>query len=133
MHIEFGEYLISDNKSKLDLNVLHHLLKASYWAEQRSLETMVKSIENSLCVGVYLRDKQVGFARIITDGATIYWLGDVLVDEAHRGHGIGKKLIESIVNWDKLQGMGGVLATRDAHGLYEKYGFVRKEMMRRAP
>jgi GNAT superfamily N-acetyltransferase len=85
------------------------------------------------CIGVYLLDKQIGFARVVTDGATMYWLCDVLVDEAHRGCGIGKKLIDSIVNWEKLQGMGGILATRDAHGLYEKYGFGKKEMMRRAP
>jgi GNAT superfamily N-acetyltransferase len=131
MHIEFGDYIISDDKAKLDVDVVQSLLKTSYWAGHRSLETIVKSIVNSLCIGVYLSDKQVGFARMITDGATMYWLCDVLIDEAHRGKGIGKKLIESIVNWDQLKGMNGILGTRDAHGLYEKYGFIRNEMMRR--
>jgi GNAT superfamily N-acetyltransferase len=131
MHIEFGDYIISDDKAKLDVDVVQSLLKTSYWAGHRSLETIVKSIVNSLCIGVYLSDKQVGFARLITDGATMYWLCDVLIDEAHRGKGIGKKLIESIVNWDQLKGMNGILGTRDAHGLYEKYGFIRNEMMRR--
>jgi GNAT superfamily N-acetyltransferase len=131
MHIEFGDYIISDDKAKLDVDVVQSLLKTSYWAGHRSLETIVKSIVNSLCIGVYLSDKQVGFARLITDGATMYWLCDVLIDEAHRGKGIGKKLIESIVNWDQLKGLNGILGTRDAHGLYEKYGFIRNEMMRR--
>jgi len=75
--------------------------------------------------------KQVGFARVVTDRATFAWLCDVFVDEAHRGRGLGKRLVESVVGHPDLEGLAIVLATRDAHGLYERFGFVRREMMRR--
>lgn len=67
----------------------------------------------------------MGFARAVTDYATIYWLCDVIIDEKHRGHGLGKMLVESVVNCEELAGLRGILGTKDAHGLYEQYGFVR--------
>jgi GNAT superfamily N-acetyltransferase len=131
MNIIFGDYTISDDKNLLNINTIYQFLRQSYWASQRSRETIVKAVENSLCLGVYHQHQQIGFARFVTDGATIYWLCDVFVDEAYRGQGIGKKLMEAMESWDSLKGLNGILRTRDAHGLYEQYGFVRHEMMRK--
>ena len=106
-----------------------------YWANQRSKETIEKSIQNSISVGVYYKEKMIGFARVVTDYATMYWLCDVIIDEGYRGNGLGKELVKFITELEELQGMFGILATRDAHGLYEKYGFKRepeKHMRRNA-
>ncbi|MDP4095561.1 GNAT family N-acetyltransferase [Paenibacillus sp. P96] len=135
MEIIFKEFLISDNKEKIDQNVVVDYLARSYWADKRPVEKVLKSIEASKCYGVYLQDKQVGFARVITDGATFYYLCDVFVLEEFQGQGIGKKLVEVIVNSEEYEWMTGLLGTRDAHGLYEKYGFERdaERVLRRVP
>ena len=118
-------FIISDDKKMIQLQRVKELLSTSYWAENRSLDTIKKSIKNSICFGAYLNGKQVGFARCVTDYATMYWLCDVIIDENHRKYGLGKKLIEIITQMKELDGMFGILATRDAHGLYEKYGFYK--------
>ena len=123
MEIKYNDYLISDDKSKLQIDKITQMLNNSYWAENRTKEIVEKSIENSNCIGVYDKDKQIGFARCVTDYATVYWLADVLIDPEYRKQGIGKALMEVIINYEKLKGCFGVLATRDAHGLYEQYGF----------
>ncbi|HYF75256.1 MAG TPA: GNAT family N-acetyltransferase, partial [Candidatus Nitrosocosmicus sp.] len=87
-------------------------------------EQIKKSIENSLCFGVYDAERQVGFARVVTDYSVMYWLCDVFVDEEYRGQGVGKLLVEYVVNHHDLKELNGILATRDAQGLYEKYGFI---------
>jgi GNAT superfamily N-acetyltransferase len=122
----FGEFKISDNKGLISVNRVWDLLQKSYWANQRSKEKIAASIKNSLCFGVYDKEKMIGFARVVTDYATMYWLCDVIIDEEYRGNGLGKKLIECITEMEELKGMFGILATRDAHGLYEKYGFKRE-------
>ena len=133
MEIMFKDYLISDDKGKLQIDRITQLLNNSYWAENRSKEVIEKSIENSLCFGVYKNDKQIGFARCVTDYATVYWLADVIVDDDYKKQGIGKALVEVAINHDELKGCFGILATRDAHGLYEQYGFklVTDKYMRR--
>lgn len=119
-------YCISKDKSRLQIESIKTLLKQTYWAYERSEETIVKSIENSLCYGVFDRDNnQVGFARVITDYATAYYLCDVIIHEEHRGQGIGKSMIEFITKDDELKDLHGLLLTKNAHGLYEKYGFER--------
>ena len=123
MELAFGDYLISDRKERLDRTVILDYLARSYWANERSPERILRSIEASACYGVYYRDQQVGFARIVTDGATMFYLCDVFVLEAHQGSGLGKKLIETIVHAPGYEWMTGILGTKDAHGLYEKYGF----------
>lgn len=135
MKINYNQFLISDDKSLLQLDTICGFLARSYWAERRSRETIAKSIENSLCYGIYDGGKQIGFARVVTDYATMYWLCDVYVDETYRGTGIGKKMIESITSSDELSGLSGILGTKDAHGLYEQYGFVRipDRFMRKFP
>ena len=124
MEVEYQSYRISDQTSLLQVDRIHAMLLTSYWANARSREAIEKSIQNSLCVGVYSEGVQIGFARCVTDYATIYWLCDVIVDEAYRGRGIGKALMEAILSHEQLQGLSGILATRDAHGLYAQHGFA---------
>ncbi|HEX3046394.1 MAG TPA: GNAT family N-acetyltransferase [Bacillota bacterium] len=126
MELFFGDYKISDNKDLISADSVRELLSKSYWASQRSQETIEKSIRNSICIGVYDHDNLIGFARMVTDQATMYWLCDVIIEEAYRGKGLGKKLMECITEMEELKGMFGILATRDAHGLYEKYGFQKE-------
>lgn len=119
-----GQFLISDDPGRLEVEVIHrYLSQESYWAQGRSREVVERSIANSLCLGVYEDGRQVGFARVVTDYATFAWLCDVFVLESGRGHGLGKWLVECVVSHPKLQGLRRVLlATRDAHGLYRDYG-----------
>ena len=119
-HIE-----ISTDRSRLDIDVIHDFLsKDSYWAQNRTLAQTQTAIENSLCFGAYSGDRLVGFGRVVSDFATFAYVGDVFVVEEFRGHGLGKMLMEAIVAHEDLQGLRRwVLATRDAHGLYEQFDF----------
>jgi len=121
-----GAFEISTDKSRLDIEMIHRFLaEESYWAKNRSLEQTKTAIENSICFGVYQGERQVGFARVISDQATFAYLGDVFILDEFRGQGLSKKLMEAVVSHPDLQGLRRwVLATRDAHGLYEKYGFM---------
>ena len=125
MEWDIGEYKISTNKSLLDVNKIHkYLSNEAYWAIGRTLEVVQRSIEHSLCYGVYSGSEQVGFARVVTDYATFAWLADVFILPEYRGKGLSKKLIEVILENSELQGLRRwLLATRDAHGLYERFGF----------
>jgi GNAT superfamily N-acetyltransferase len=125
MDYNYGKYLISTEKSRLSLDTVYDFLaNRSYWANYRTREQIGKSIKNSICFGVYDEGIQVGFARVVTDYSVMYWLCDVFVDEKYRGTGIGKALMEFIVEHPDLKPLNGILATRDAQGLYQKYGFV---------
>ena len=117
---------ISTDKKRLDIKVIHNYLSnESYWAKGRTLETVQRSIENSLCFGVYIETKQVGFARVITDYAVFAWLLDVFILPEFQGKGYGKKLMETIVTHNNLQGLRRWgLGTDDAHGLYKQFGFA---------
>ncbi len=118
------ELEVSSEKSRLDIDVIHGFLKRSSWASNRTRETLAKSIQNSLCFGAYLKNRQVGFSRVVTDGCTFAYLCDVFVDEKFRGLGISKHLMDEIMMHPDLQSYRRfTLATRDAHGLYAKYGF----------
>jgi GNAT superfamily N-acetyltransferase len=117
-------YTICTDKSKLNVAFIHAYLTRSYWAAGIPLATVQKAIEGSLCFGVFYSDEQVGFARVITDGATFAYLADVFVIEAHRGRGLSKKLMQEILAHPQLQGLRRILlATRDAHGLYRQFNF----------
>ena len=119
-----GEYLITTDPARVDLAVVHGYLSASYWAKDIPLETVRRSIEHSLNFSIYHGERQVGFARVITDFATFGYLGDVFVLESHRGRGLSKWLMELVVAHPDLQGFRRwVLLTRDAHGLYQQFGF----------
>ena len=122
---ERGDFTISTDKSRLDLAVIHGFLDSSYWASGRSVETIRRSIENSVAFGVYKGERQVGFARVITDYATFGWIADVFILEEFQGQGLGKWLTETIIAHPDLQGFRRwVLATKDAHDLYKKVGFA---------
>ena len=118
------QYSISTEKSKLDVGMIHHFLyTTAYWAIGRPMSLVRKSIENSLCFGLYEGDQQVGFARIVTDYATFGWMCDVFILPSHRGRGLGKWLVECMVSHPDVKGLRRIfLSSRDAHGLYEKYG-----------
>lgn len=135
MEIICNDYLISDNKNLLQIQKVHALLQTTYWANNRELKAIKKSIDNSLCFGIYKENIQVGFARCVTDYATVYWLCDVVIDDNHRGLGLGKTLIKAVTEHDALQSLLGILGTKDAHGLYEQYGFSRDKeaFMRKRP
>lgn len=120
-----GEFVVSTDKNRIDLDVVHNFLTESYWAKGISRQVVARSIENSLCFGVYGDGKQVGFARVISDCATFAYIGDVFVLDSHRGHGLGKWLMECIMAHPRLQGLRRwSLVTADAHGLYTKFGFT---------
>ena len=119
-------FMVSTDKSKLDLSVIYGFLTKSYWATNIAIEIVKKSIENSLCFGVYDNGKQVGFARVISDYATFAYLADVFILPENRGKGLSKFLMQTIKTHPELQNLRRwMLATRDAHTLYEKFGFVR--------
>ena len=134
-------YLLSDDPARLSLEVIHrYLSEESYWAAHIPREIVARSLENSLGIGIYApTGEQVGFARVISDFATYAWLCDVFVLESHRGHGLGKALIQTVVSHPRLQGLRRfALGTRDAHGLYAQYGFTpladpTRHMERRNP
>lgn len=118
-------YTVSTDKTRLDRALIHRFLTTSYWAEGRSQKTVDDSIEGSLCFGVYADDEQVGFARVVTDYATSAYLGDVFVVGAHRGEGLSKRLLRAVLGHPDLQTCSWTLFTKDAHGLYEQFGFER--------
>ncbi len=122
-------YYVKQTQDELKLEEVKSLLSQAYWANKRSEETIKKSIENSLCYGAFLNenDKLIGFARIITDFATTFYLCDVIVDEAYRGLGAGRALMELIMSDESFQSMRGMLLTETASGLYEKFGFKYKD------
>lgn len=120
-----GEFTISTDAARLDLNIIHEFLTTSYWAAGIPPDVVRRSIEHSLPFGVYHGDRQIGFARVITDYATFAYLADVFVLENYRGQGLAKWLVEVIVAHPELKGLRRwMLATRDAHTLYSKVGFV---------
>ena len=120
-----GDYEIDTDKRRLDLSRIHTFLSTeSYWAQSRTLEQTLTAVENSLCFGVYRGKAQVGFARVITDRATFAYVGDVFVVEEHRGKGLSKWLMKVISEQPDLQCLRRwLLATRDAHGLYEQFDY----------
>ena len=120
-----GRFTISTDKARLQVALIHdYLTNQSYWAQRVPLAIVQKSIEHSLCFGVYDDQQQIGFCRVITDFATFAYLADVFILEAYQGQGLGKWLIETVVAHPELQTLRRwLLATQDAHSLYAQYGF----------
>lgn len=121
-----GEFTISTDRKRLDIETIHHFLSTdTYWAQGRSVETVQRSLDNSFTFGLYKNQTQIGFARVVTDYATFAWVADVFVLPEHRGQGLSKWLMEVILAHPELQGFRRwVLATKDAHTLYERFGFI---------
>ena len=126
MEIQRDEFTISTDRSRLDLQAIHRfLVEESYWAATRTFEQTRIAIENSICFGLYFENKLIGFARVVSDKATFAYVGDVFVIEEFRGRGLSKWLMEAMAQHPELQGLRRwVLATRDAHGLYEQFDFT---------
>lgn len=122
--VQRGDLAVSTDKAKLNIGVIHDFIsKEAYWAQGREISMVQKTIDNSLCFGIYEKENQVGFARVVTDYATFAWLCDVFIVSSHRGRGLSKMLIENIVAHPELHGLKNfLLATRDAHELYRRYG-----------
>jgi GNAT superfamily N-acetyltransferase len=119
-----GEYAVSTDPTRLDLAAVHRYLAASYWSPGLPMDVLTRAVAGSICFGLYRGAEQVGFARVITDRATFAYLCDVYVLDAHRGRGLGRWLMEVVLEHPALQGLRRfVLVTRDAHGLYERFGF----------
>jgi GNAT superfamily N-acetyltransferase len=118
-------YEISTERDRLDVDTIHRFLSTeAYWSPGVARDVVERSVENSLCFGVYDGDEQVGFARVVTDGATFGWLADVFVVSGHRGRGLGKQLVAAVLAHPELQGLRRwMLGTADAHELYRRFGF----------
>ena len=134
--IEKNGFLITTNNKKIDLDKLHRFLAfESYWSQNIPLELLRKGISNSLNFSLLEQETNtfIGFARVITDKATFAYLADVYIDSNYRGRGLGKWLIETIMNYSEVQGLRNwLLFTKDAQGLYEKFGWVTLEDPKRA-
>jgi GNAT superfamily N-acetyltransferase len=117
-------YEVSTKSERLDVKAIHAFLAGTYWSLGIPFATVERAIKNSVCVGAYVEGRQVGFARVVTDKATFAYLADVYVLEPHRGNGLSKRMMENLFQLEELQGLRRMmLATRDAHFLYEKFGF----------
>lgn len=120
-----GEFTISTDKERLQIELIQNFLsKESYWARERTLEQTERAIKNSICFGVYAGEKQIGFARVVSDCATFAYIGDVFILPEYRGKNLSKRLMEAMLAHPDLQNLRRwILATKDAHGLYEQFGF----------
>jgi GNAT superfamily N-acetyltransferase len=115
---------ISTDRARLDVALVHEFLRTSYWADGRQRTVVERSIEHSLCFGVYHLGRQVAFARVVSDRAVFAYLMDVFVVPEFRGRGISKALMRAVLDHPDLQNLRMfLLATKDAHGLYERFGF----------
>jgi GNAT superfamily N-acetyltransferase len=134
MHTEWqrDDYTLTDDKSRLDLDTVCALLHTTYWATSRPREIIARSIEHSMCFVLLHKGQQVGGARAVTDHATFAWICDVIIAPEHRGRGLGKWMVECVLAHPDLQTSTQVLRTRDAHTLYERFGFERTEYLRRS-
>lgn len=124
MEWQKGDYTISTDSARLDHAAIVDGLHQTYWAAERAPATIIRSVEHSLCFGVYHGQQQVGLARVITDYAIFAYLDDVYILAEHRGYGLGKWLVQTVLAYPDLQGLRRwLLATRNAHGLYAQVGF----------
>lgn len=124
-HAISNEYDVSADKQRLDVATIHEYLTQSYWSPGVPRAIVERAIEGSLCFGVFLQGKQVGFARVVTDQATFAYLADVFILKPHRGKGLSKRLMQFIFAHPDLQELRRfMLATKDAHGLYKQFGFT---------
>lgn len=123
MEWERGEFLLTDDFSRIDALRTYDLLQSTYWGVRRPRDIVERVIETSLCFGLFLGDTQIGFGRVVSDYTVFSWISDVVVDPQYRSRGLGKWMMERIAAHPSISGTQLVLQTRDAHALYEKYGF----------
>ncbi len=123
MSYENGSYRISDDRKEIQLDKVERLLRSSYWASERPLETIKLSIENSICFSLFFENVQVGFARVVTDFASVAYIADLIIHPDHRAKGIGKWMFGVIHSDSRWYSRFQFLATDDAHSLYQQFGF----------
>lgn len=124
-------FLISDDHAKIDVETVYQLLSKTYWASDRTRETIERSINNSISFGLYDNGMQIGFARVITDKAVLSYLLDVVIDENYQGNGLGCWLMECILVHPDIKNTRFILGTKDAHDFYKKFQFKEKQCMHR--
>ena len=123
------DYVLTDDRTRVDIGKVTELLSDTYWAKDRPPELVRKSIENSMCFSIFFHNTQIGFCRVATDYAVFAWIADIIIHPEHRGKGLGKLLISIIVKHPDIPGSLQLLKTKDAHSLYEKFGFRIDECM----
>ncbi|WP_407269425.1 GNAT family N-acetyltransferase [Radiobacillus sp. PE A8.2] len=124
-----ANFLLTTDNQKIDVNQVYDLLKDTYWAKDRPKYIVEETVKNSLCFGIVKEQELVGFARVITDKVAFTWLLDVIIKDTYRGEGLGKWLMQCIMEHPDIIHTSIGLATKDAHGLYEQYGFKVEDMM----
>ena len=130
MEIRQGAYLITDNKDRIDIDFVISSLQTTYWATNRQREIIIDSIDNSIFISLFKGTEQIGFSRIVTDKVTFAWIADVFIDERYRETGLGKWLVQSTTDHPSIKNvLLQLLKTRDAHGLYEQFGFRKDECL----
>jgi len=128
------EFMISDDRSRVQVEVVADLLAKTFWGHRRPREVVEKLIQTSMCFSLLCNQEQVGYARVVTDYAVFSWLSDVVIKDGYRGSGLGEWLVECILDHPQIAGTQFVLQTTDAAGLYEKFGFQASEkLMTRKP
>ena len=124
-----SEFVIYDQQDKVQLPQVVSLLKQSYWANERTLADIERSIKHSVCFSLYKNEQQIGFARVVTDYSTIAYICDVIIDSAFRGKGLGKWLTQTAINDPRWETLFQMLATNDAHTLYEQSGYMKSNLL----
>src|SRR5574341_648866 len=125
LEVHKDNFTISTDLARLDIDAIAEMLTRAYWAQGRTREMIARYVQHSLMFGLYEGDKQIGLARVVSDYTTFAWLCDVFIHEDYRGHGLGKWLMQTVHSHPDLQGLRRwILATRDAHGLYEQFGWT---------
>jgi len=124
-----GDYHIYDDRNKIQLDKVELLLKKSYWANERNSDTIKVSISNSICFSLFYKKTQIGFGRVVTDFSTVAYISDVIIASEHRSKGLGKWLVETMINDSRWKGVFQLLVTDDAHSLYERFGFSSKSQL----
>ena len=130
MHWERDEFTISSEKGKVDIDALHDMLSRTYWAKDRSREEIEKTVANSLCFSLFKGDEQVGFTRVLTDGVAYAVILDMVIREDFRGRGLGKWMLQCLVEHPQVVPLRQVLWTSDADGFYQKLGFEEMTMLK---